>query len=86
MSEVKEVPQSWVKSDTARQVIYIVGAALLAVGVAVGWITEEQSAQIVTTVTNVLAIFGLSLAAANKPKAEKLLPDEAYETDTDAAE
>lgn len=72
-----------ISNPNTRKYIYGVIAAAIPVAVAVGVLTEEQA---VTVGAAVLGLASAVLALPNTPKVEKLLPDEAYETDPDAAE
>lgn len=66
--QVKTVPERVVPSDTARQIIYVVLGAGLAIAAILGFITAEQGEQILDNIVQLAAALGLSLAAANKPK------------------
>ena len=68
MAEIKEVPERGIKSDSARNIIYIVLGAALAIATIVGWLTEAQAETILSSIVSVAGVLGFSLAAANKPK------------------
>ncbi|MGQ7788707.1 hypothetical protein [Nesterenkonia sp. K-15-9-6] len=72
MPEIKETPDRGIKSDTARQIIYIVGSAALKVAAVLGFIAEDQAEVILSAAVALAASFGFDLATANKPKR---LPD-----------
>lgn len=66
--QIKEVPERWIASDQARQVIYLVLAFGLAVATALDVIDGEAADQLLQTIVQVAGLLGFSLAAANKPK------------------
>ena len=73
-----------ISNPKTRKYIYGVVAAAIPVAVGVGVLTEEQAA---TVGGAVLGLAAAVLALPNTPKQEKLLPDEAYDTEpADAAE